>query len=256
MKLNDLAGLLSAEGGVSAAAEVTGVTSDSRKVAPGMVFVAVAGSKADGAAYAADAARRGCGGNRRREERVDRRSVGAGVFSSTTRGSRWRNSPRSIFPRQPATMVAVTGTSGKTSVASFTRQIWEQAGHRRRQHRHHRRRRARPQRLRLAHHARSGRTAQASHRTRRCRRHPRRDGGLQPRPRPAPARRRQARGRRLHQSRPRPHGLSSDRRGLSSRQAAPVRHAAAQGRAGRDLRRRPLVEADDRCGEGRRARTC
>jgi hypothetical protein len=25
-------------------------------------------------------------------------------------------------------MVAVTGTSGKTSVASFTRQIWEQAG--------------------------------------------------------------------------------------------------------------------------------
>ena len=59
MKLNDLAGLLNAEGGVSAAAEVTGVTSDSRKVAPGMVFVAVAGSKADGAAYAADAAKRG-----------------------------------------------------------------------------------------------------------------------------------------------------------------------------------------------------
>jgi UDP-N-acetylmuramoyl-L-alanyl-D-glutamate--2,6-diaminopimelate ligase len=33
-----------------------------------------------------------------------------------------------LFPRQPETMVAVTGTSGKTSVAAFTRQIWEQAG--------------------------------------------------------------------------------------------------------------------------------
>ena len=34
-----------------------------------------------------------------------------------------------FFRRQPETIVAVTGTSGKTSVAAFTRQIWEQAGH-------------------------------------------------------------------------------------------------------------------------------
>jgi UDP-N-acetylmuramoyl-L-alanyl-D-glutamate--2,6-diaminopimelate ligase len=33
-----------------------------------------------------------------------------------------------FFLSQPETMVAVTGTSGKTSVASFVRQIWEQAG--------------------------------------------------------------------------------------------------------------------------------
>ncbi|RVC73535.1 UDP-N-acetylmuramoyl-L-alanyl-D-glutamate--2,6-diaminopimelate ligase, partial [Mesorhizobium sp. M4A.F.Ca.ET.022.05.2.1] len=33
-----------------------------------------------------------------------------------------------FFGRQPETMVAVTGPSGKTSVAAFTRQIWEQAG--------------------------------------------------------------------------------------------------------------------------------
>ncbi|TGR59989.1 UDP-N-acetylmuramoyl-L-alanyl-D-glutamate--2,6-diaminopimelate ligase, partial [Mesorhizobium sp. M2D.F.Ca.ET.223.01.1.1] len=33
-----------------------------------------------------------------------------------------------FFGRQPETMVAVTGTAGKTSVAAFTRQIWEQAG--------------------------------------------------------------------------------------------------------------------------------
>ncbi|HVK92238.1 MAG TPA: UDP-N-acetylmuramoyl-L-alanyl-D-glutamate--2,6-diaminopimelate ligase, partial [Mycoplana sp.] len=34
-----------------------------------------------------------------------------------------------FFGRQPQTMVAVTGTAGKTSVASFTRQIWAHAGH-------------------------------------------------------------------------------------------------------------------------------
>jgi UDP-N-acetylmuramoyl-L-alanyl-D-glutamate--2,6-diaminopimelate ligase len=34
-----------------------------------------------------------------------------------------------FYPRQPATIAAVTGTSGKTSVASFTRQIWTTLGH-------------------------------------------------------------------------------------------------------------------------------
>jgi UDP-N-acetylmuramoyl-L-alanyl-D-glutamate--2,6-diaminopimelate ligase len=33
-----------------------------------------------------------------------------------------------FFPAQPATIVAVTGTSGKTSVAAFTRQIWSSQG--------------------------------------------------------------------------------------------------------------------------------
>ncbi len=34
-----------------------------------------------------------------------------------------------FFPRQPATIAAVTGTSGKTSVAAFARQIWQRLGH-------------------------------------------------------------------------------------------------------------------------------
>ncbi len=33
-----------------------------------------------------------------------------------------------FYPRQPETIVAITGTSGKTSVASFTRQIWAALG--------------------------------------------------------------------------------------------------------------------------------
>jgi UDP-N-acetylmuramoyl-L-alanyl-D-glutamate--2,6-diaminopimelate ligase len=34
-----------------------------------------------------------------------------------------------FYPQQPATIAAVTGTSGKTSVAAFTRQIWQRLGH-------------------------------------------------------------------------------------------------------------------------------
>jgi len=127
MKLNDLAGLLSAEGGVSAA-EVTGVTSDSRRVVPGSVFVAVAGTKADGASYAADAAARGA------VAVVAARGASVGqsgvplLLVDDPRLALARIAAK-IFPRQPATMVAVTGTSGKTSVAAFTRQIWEQSGY-------------------------------------------------------------------------------------------------------------------------------
>jgi UDP-N-acetylmuramoyl-L-alanyl-D-glutamate--2,6-diaminopimelate ligase len=40
--------------------------------------------------------------------------------------------------RSPKPMVAVTGTNGKTSVASFTRQIWLALGLRGHQPRHHR----------------------------------------------------------------------------------------------------------------------
>ena len=40
--------------------------------------------------------------------------------------SRWR--PRDSIARQPRVIAAVTGTSGKTSVAAFTRQIWTALG--------------------------------------------------------------------------------------------------------------------------------
>ncbi|TPM30741.1 UDP-N-acetylmuramoyl-L-alanyl-D-glutamate--2,6-diaminopimelate ligase [Mesorhizobium sp. B2-3-5] len=128
MKLRDLAGVLPVEGTASADLEVTGISSDSRQVKPGVVFFALAGTKADGAAYAADAARRGA------------------LAIVTSKGSSVAGLPVPVlvvddprlalalsastyFGKQPQTMVAVTGTSGKTSVAAFTRQIWEQAGY-------------------------------------------------------------------------------------------------------------------------------
>ncbi|RWF53831.1 MAG: UDP-N-acetylmuramoyl-L-alanyl-D-glutamate--2,6-diaminopimelate ligase, partial [Mesorhizobium sp.] len=59
MHLKDLAGILPVEGTASRDLEVTGLSSDSRAVKTGVVFFALAGSKADGSAYAADAASRG-----------------------------------------------------------------------------------------------------------------------------------------------------------------------------------------------------
>jgi UDP-N-acetylmuramoyl-L-alanyl-D-glutamate--2,6-diaminopimelate ligase len=127
MQLKELAGILPVEGTASPDLEVTGISSDSRAVKTGVVFFALAGSKADGAAYAADAAKRGAAA-----VVAGKGSPIAGlpvpVFSVDDPRLALALSAARFFGRQPETMVAVTGTSGKTSVAAFTRQIWEQAG--------------------------------------------------------------------------------------------------------------------------------
>jgi UDP-N-acetylmuramoyl-L-alanyl-D-glutamate--2,6-diaminopimelate ligase len=101
---------------------ITGLTADSRLVNRGDLFAAFAGSKTDGAGFIADA--------------VDRGAVAVIAAPDATIPEgvpvvRSRD-PRRLFAlaaarfhgAQPQTMVAVTGTAGKTSVASFTRQIW------------------------------------------------------------------------------------------------------------------------------------
>jgi UDP-N-acetylmuramoyl-L-alanyl-D-glutamate--2,6-diaminopimelate ligase len=127
MHLKDLAGILPVEGTASRDLEVTGISSDSRQVKPGVVFFALAGSKADGASYVADAAKRGAAA-----VVVGKASAIAGlsvpVLSVDDPRLALALSAARFFGRQPETMVAVTGTAGKTSVAAFTRQIWEQAG--------------------------------------------------------------------------------------------------------------------------------
>jgi UDP-N-acetylmuramoyl-L-alanyl-D-glutamate--2,6-diaminopimelate ligase len=92
-----------------------------------VVFFALAGSKADGSAYAAEAAGRGAAAI------VTGKGAAVSGLSIPVLAV---DDPRHalalaaarFFGRQPETMVAVTGTAGKTSVAAFTRQIWEQAG--------------------------------------------------------------------------------------------------------------------------------
>lgn len=127
MKISDLAGPEANELGAAVSTDVSGITSDSRKVKPGDLFVALSGTKADGSAFIADAVSRGASAI----------VVAAGASVDAAVPVIPVPEPRRFLAlaaarfhgRQPETMVAVTGTAGKTSVASFTRQIWAYAGH-------------------------------------------------------------------------------------------------------------------------------
>jgi UDP-N-acetylmuramoyl-L-alanyl-D-glutamate--2,6-diaminopimelate ligase len=126
MKLNQLSGVLplvSLPEGI----EIAGVASDSRRVEPGFLFAALQGTKVDGTAYAVDAVKRGAVAIIARKGAISS-DVGVLVIEVEDPRQALALVASAFYGAQPQTMVAVTGTSGKTSVASFTRQIWERAG--------------------------------------------------------------------------------------------------------------------------------
>ena len=114
---------------------LTGLSVDSRGTKPGHVFFGLPGTNLHGAEFA-DYARR----------------MGAVLIVTDPEGAGWINDNLDGFPlpvlvsenarltlsqtaarwfdAQPEIVAAVTGTNGKTSVASFLRQIWEEIGHR------------------------------------------------------------------------------------------------------------------------------
>lgn len=127
MKIEDLAGILPVDGVLPRDVEVSGVSSDSRQVTPGILFFAVSGSKADGATYAGDAAKRGAVAVVAAKG-ADLSSAGLPVIAVDDPRRALALAAAKFYGSQPETMVAVTGTSGKTSVAAFTRQVWKHAG--------------------------------------------------------------------------------------------------------------------------------
>ena len=101
---------------------------DSRSARAGDVFFALSGAKTDGLAHAGDAIGRGAVAVVAEAERPH-------WLDPAISYVRVGNARRAValaaaraFPRQPETIAAVTGTSGKTSVAAFTRQIWQGLG--------------------------------------------------------------------------------------------------------------------------------
>jgi UDP-N-acetylmuramoyl-L-alanyl-D-glutamate--2,6-diaminopimelate ligase len=112
--------------------EITGLTADSRGVAPGYLFAALPGAKADGRRFIADALARGAA------------AILAPPGTDLPAGANdnpvpliLADDPRRrlallaarFFGAQPRVAAAVTGTNGKTSVAWFTRQVWRALGH-------------------------------------------------------------------------------------------------------------------------------
>ncbi|MBZ8131647.1 UDP-N-acetylmuramoyl-L-alanyl-D-glutamate--2,6-diaminopimelate ligase [Afifella sp. IM 167] len=107
--------------------QVTGLTADSREVTQGMLFAALPGSKADGTAFIGQAVEKGArailtGSAPLAED------PGIPVVRAPDPRRALALAAAAFFGKQPDKVVAVTGTSGKTSVAVFARQIFAHAG--------------------------------------------------------------------------------------------------------------------------------
>ncbi|WP_121063881.1 UDP-N-acetylmuramoyl-L-alanyl-D-glutamate--2,6-diaminopimelate ligase [Chachezhania antarctica] len=113
--------------------DITGLSVDSRAVEPGHLFAALPGTQVHGATFVPMALDRGAAA-------ILTDAAGADMAADALAGSDTAvvaaEDPRQVlamtaalwFGAQPQTMVAVTGTNGKTSVASFVRQIWTHLG--------------------------------------------------------------------------------------------------------------------------------
>ena len=104
---------------------ITGVTADSRKVAPGFLFAALPGAKADGRSFAPAAAAAGAAAILT-EAPVTTAEIPVVTVCDARRA--YALAAAAFWGRQPSTCVAVTGTNGKTSVAGFCRQIFQRLG--------------------------------------------------------------------------------------------------------------------------------
>ena len=143
--------------------QISGITADSREVKPGYLFIAVPGAKLDGTAFIGEAVAKGAvavvvakdaplplaggvGGGLSPQDQ--QRPIGTSPpLIPPASGGETLTAPHGItlltapdirvamsaiaakfYTRQPENIVAVTGTSGKTSTAQITREIWQAMG--------------------------------------------------------------------------------------------------------------------------------
>jgi UDP-N-acetylmuramoyl-L-alanyl-D-glutamate--2,6-diaminopimelate ligase len=110
---------------------VAGLTADSRLVAPGFLFAALAGTQDDGARFIADAVARGAAAVLARTGTIWPEGVPARPLVLHAEPRRALALAAAAFHgAQPKTIAAVTGTNGKTSTVDFLRQIFAHAQHR------------------------------------------------------------------------------------------------------------------------------
>src|SRR6056297_2312034 len=123
---------LTAQGGRRA--DITGLAVDSRQVRDGTLFAALPGTRVHGAEFIQYALRMGAAAILTDTQGA---RIAADVLAQSDPALIVAEDPRQTlaytaalwFGAQPEIMVGVTGTNGKTSVASFCRQIWCELGH-------------------------------------------------------------------------------------------------------------------------------
>jgi UDP-N-acetylmuramoyl-L-alanyl-D-glutamate--2,6-diaminopimelate ligase len=108
--------------------EIAGLTADSRRVSPGFLFAALSGSKADGAAFIADALAKGASAILASPGVSLPEGAKAILIQDENPRRRLALLAARFHGRQPENIVAVTGTNGKTSTVSFVRHIWSKLG--------------------------------------------------------------------------------------------------------------------------------
>ncbi|MEO1303675.1 MAG: UDP-N-acetylmuramoyl-L-alanyl-D-glutamate--2,6-diaminopimelate ligase [Pseudomonadota bacterium] len=122
MRLKDVFPDLTGPGGDT---PVTGITADSRRIAPGFVFAALQGVVADGRKFigqAVDAGAVAVVG-----EALPETGSAIAIEVDNARLALAKAAAR-FYPNQPEHTVAITGTNGKSSTVDFLRQIWASAG--------------------------------------------------------------------------------------------------------------------------------
>ena len=122
MRLKDLFPDLT---GADADIAVTGLTADSRKIQPGFVFAAMQGVVTDGRKFIGAAIEAGAVAVM--GEALPALSGAIAIDTPNARLALAEASAR-FYPKQPETIIAITGTNGKSSTVDFLRQIWDRAG--------------------------------------------------------------------------------------------------------------------------------
>lgn len=108
--------------------EISGLAADSRQVRQGYLFAALSGHTRNGAEFIDEAVAKGAVAVLAAPDALARHGEIAGVSDVNPRRRLAALAARFYGNRQPATVVAVTGTNGKTSVVSFAAQLWGRLG--------------------------------------------------------------------------------------------------------------------------------
>jgi UDP-N-acetylmuramoyl-L-alanyl-D-glutamate--2,6-diaminopimelate ligase len=106
--------------------EIAGLTADSRAVRDGYLFAALPGSKEDGSKFIADALYHGAAAVLAKTGTPPVADVPMITDDNPRRA--FALACARFYARQPQTIAAVTGTSGKTSTVSFAQQLWHLSG--------------------------------------------------------------------------------------------------------------------------------
>lgn len=107
--------------------EIVGITANSREVKPGFLFAALKGVAIDGAKFIPNAIEAGAVAILTHKE-VDVSGFDIPILALKDPRGELASIAAKFYGAQPETMIAITGTAGKTSIANFVRQIWAACG--------------------------------------------------------------------------------------------------------------------------------